>query len=306
MNNKLIPLVITLVVGIILAGSVLMPVLNDATKTTDTLENVGYFHMEKYATDEEVVISWDHTNPRQITVNNEVYSPNTPLNQWVSLAIGDNWYFRYADGGSNVYVQVTYGGINYVSGSVSGGSDVTMTCSNGTATIVQTTSGTTSDTQTAEYTELYAISGDSGEYLMKNSNETAYVAAGTEFLAIGSTSLGSGRAVLKVAGNVEDGATVEVVGSTPTGATVSDIEVNATALSNYVGFALSTITFNITVENTEYPATYSYFIVPASVTLELAEHLTPGQIALMGAIPIMVIVALLMAAVGAIALRRAD
>ena len=42
------------------------------------------------------------------------------------------------------------------------------------------------------------------------------------------------------------------------------------------------------------------------MTAELANHLTPGQIALLNAIPIMVIVALLMAAVGAVALRRAD
>lgn len=301
MNNKLITIVLTLVVGIILAGSVLMPVLNDATKTTDTFENSGYFHMEKYGTDEDVTIVWDPATPKQISVNGVTYLPATPVNQFVNVAIGDDWYFRYADGGSNTYVQVSYSGIDQVAGSNSDGQTVTVTCSDGTATI---TKGTT--TQTATYTELYVISGDDGAYIMKNANESVTVAGDTEFIGLGSTALGTGKAVLKVTGNVDDGADVTVIGTTASEIEISDINVAAVSMTGHNGYTLSNVTFTITADAVEYPATYSYFIAPASVTLELAEHLTPGQIALMGAIPIMVIVALLMAAVGAITLRRND
>lgn len=300
MNNKLIPIVLTLVVGIILAGSVLMPVLNDATKTTDTFENSGYFHMEKYGTDTDITIVWDPADAKSVSVNGEKYNPNTPVNQFVNIAIGDNWYFRYADGGANTYVQVSYGGVDLVAGSNTDGVSVSVTCSGGTATITKA-----SVTQTMTYTELYVISDD-GAYVMKNANETVTVAGDTEFIGLGVTSLGTGRAVLKVTGDVDNGADVTVIGSIPSEATISDVNVSATALDNYKGYSLSNVTFTVTMDSVDYPATYNYFIVPASVTLELTEHLTPGQIALMGAIPIMVIVALLMAAVGAIAYRRAD
>ena len=299
MNNKLIPIVMALVVGIILAGSVLMPVLNDATKTTDTFENSGYFHMEKYGTDDDVTIVWDPATPKQSSDNGGAYLPATPVNQFVNVAIGDDWYFRYADGGSNTYVQVTYGGIEQVAGSNSDGQTVTVTCSGGTATI---TKGTT--TQTATYTELYAISGDTGAYTMKNANESVTVAGDTEFIGLGSTALGTGKAVLKVTGNVDDGADVTVIGSTASEVTISDITVAAVSMTGHNGYTLSNVTFTITADDEEYPATYSYFIVPASVTLELAEHLPPGQIALLGAIPVLVIVALLVVAVGVVARRN--
>ena len=42
MNNKLIHIVLTLVVGIILAGSVLVPVLNDATEALTVTKNNDY------------------------------------------------------------------------------------------------------------------------------------------------------------------------------------------------------------------------------------------------------------------------
>ena len=299
--NRITGLVIALVVGGLLVGGLLIPSIEGMTATEKTLENEGYFHMEKYGTDTDLTITWDHTNPKKINVNGDDFEPNTPLNQWVSVAIGDNWFFRYADGGANTYVQVTYGGANYLSGSVTAGSDVIVTCENGTATLKQYSGDTVTNTQTVAYTEIYAISGDSGSYVMKKSTETAYMAGNTEFIGLGQTGMGeTGRAVLKVSGNVDDGATVDVIASTPAGATVSDIEVNVTSLTDYIGFALSTITFTLAVEGTDYPATYSYFIVPAKVTLELSQHMDATQIAMFGVISILGIVALVVVAANGI------
>lgn len=299
--KRIVALVVGASVMVLIFSALLVPIINDATTTEKTLENTGYFYMEKYGTDEEVTIAWDPATPKKITVNGEAYNPNTPVNQFVNVAIGDNWYFRYADGGSNTYVQVSYGGIDQIVGSNSDEVAVTVTCSNGTATI---TKGTT--TQTATYTELYVISGDEGEYIMKNATESVTVAGDTEFIGLGTTMLGTGKAVLKVTGNVEDGAEVTVIGSTPSGATVSDIEVSATPLTNYVGFALTLITFTISVEDTDYPATYSYFIVPAEVTLELAVHPDSATNALLSAIPIIVMIGIVLAVVGVAIVGRND
>lgn len=304
-ENTLIAKIMGIVIAVVVVGMVLVPFVNDATTTEKTFENDGYYHMEKYGTDTNLTIAWYHDNPKKINVNGEDYEPNTPLNQWASVAIGDNWYFRYADGGANTYVQVTYGGTNYLSGSVTAGSDVVVTCENGTATIQQYSDDTVTNTQTVAYTEIYAISDDSGAYVMKKSTETAYMAEDTEFIGLGSTGMGeTGRAVLKVSGSVEDGATVEVIASTPVGATVSDIEVNVTSLTDYIGFALSTITFTLTVNDTDYPATYSYFIVPATVTLELSEHPDAITITLMQTIPIFVVLGILLGIVGLMYFNR--
>lgn len=300
-NKNILNIAIVLTIGVILTGALLGPVISDATKTTETLDNSGYFHMEKYTAEDELTMVWDPTTPKQLTVNDVAYRPAVPINQFINLAIGDNWYVRYADGGANTFMQISTGTFTTIEATQNSTSPITIECSNGTATITHDT-----NVRTATYTEIYAISGDSGEYVMKNSNEPVYMAGNTEFTALGITGLGTGRAVLKITGDVDNGANVEVIASEPTGATTTNIVVNATPLTNYVGYSLSTITFDIVSDGVEYPATYSYFIVPASVTLELSEHLTPGQISLMGAIPVMVIVALLMAAVGAIALRRGD
>lgn len=306
MDNKLIGTIMAVVVGVITIGSLLVPVIEDTTATTGDLENDGYFHMTKYDTTEDVTIEWDHENPTVITVNGTDYSPNTPTNKWVSLAIGDDWYFRYADGSSIQYIQMTYGGIEYISASTSAATDITVVCSEGTATATIYTDGTAGTTKTAEYTELYVISGDTGDYVMKDSDESVYMASDSEFVALGSTALGSGRCVLRIDGTIEDGATVTVIGSSYDDTTTSDITVNTTDLDEYIGYSLSTITFTVNANDTDYDATYSYFIVPSEVTLELREHMGEEAINLIEVLPVLLIVGLFVVTVGAIYFRNKD
>lgn len=283
----------------VLVLSAFIPIITETTSATDTLENDGYFHMEKYGTDTDITIVWDPSDAKKITVNGVTYSPNTPVNQFVNVAIGDDWYFRYADGGANTYVQVSYDGLNQVVGSNSDNQTVTVTCSNGSATI---TKGAT--TQTMDYTELYVISGDEGKYVMKNATESVYMAANTEFTALGTTAIGEGRAVLKIVGDVGNGATVEVIASNPVGATISDIEVNATALTDYRGYSLTTVTFTITADEVDYPATYSYFIVPSEVTLERSFHMDSTLATVINLLPFIAGIGLLLFFVGEFLINR--
>ena len=76
MNNKLIPLVLTLVVGIILAGSVLMPVLNDVTKTEQTFVNNGVFNYGIFTPEDTYTLVYNNTNlDGKITVNGTAVTP---------------------------------------------------------------------------------------------------------------------------------------------------------------------------------------------------------------------------------------
>ena len=308
-KTNVLTLIITLVVGVILTGALLGPVVSDASETERTFTNAGYFTMNKYATDEEVTVSWDHSDPDVVSVGDETIDITAPVGKWVSIVVGDNWYFRYIHTNADVReVQMSYGGVATITASTSNEKDLTIVCSEGTATGTVYTAGVAETPKTASYTELYVISENGDYYIMKDSDAAATMLKDSKFVGVGQTFLSGGASIIKVEGTIEDGATVTIVGSTVTDSVDADtISVNATPKSGYIDcYDLSTITFDVTTSGGTTHATYSYFIVPAEVTAERSDHLTPGQIALMGAIPVMVIVALLMVAVGAIALRRAD
>lgn len=304
--KKWVLMAVSVITAAVVFGACL-PVFADTTQTTDTFTNEGYYHMTKYDTTQDVNISWDHDTPKKITVNGVEYNISFVFNQWYSLVVADNWYFRYADGNTTQYVQNSYGGIDYVSASTSNGTDITLECTGGTATIKSYNGDTVTNTKTANYTELYVISGDTGSYVMKYSNNDVYMAEDSEFIALGTTALGeSARAVIRIDGSIEDGATVNIIASTPEGATVTDntISVNTTDCNNYNGYMLSDITFKITSNGTDYNATYSYFIVPYEVTLERAIHPEGATLTLMGLLPVLIAMGLLLGVVGAVIVRK--
>lgn len=307
-----IPLVaISAFVVVVVLAAVLMPVLGDATDTDDTFTNEGYFHMTKYDMSTDVTIYWDHTTPTKLTVNGETYDVDTPVNQFVSLAIGDTWYFRYANGVSNFYTQMSYGGVTSLAASTTAGTDLQVVCSAGTATGTVLNNGAVSSTQTVSYTELYVLSGDTGDYVTKKSTDKVYMAADSEFLGLGSTAIGSsGSCICRVEGSIEDDASVTVIAAS-TGLTLTvksgSIAITDTALTKNIGYQLSKIDFTLVDgSSNEYNVTYSYFIVPSEVTLEKTEHLTGNEIALLAAIPALVIIALLIGVIAIFARSRMD
>lgn len=301
-KTNVLTLIITLVVGVILTGALLGPVINGATTTNKTFENVGDFEMT-FDERDSVTIIWDGTNPLQMSVNGEIIPLDASIftsSQRRSVVMSDNFCIRTNTSSGNKAVQY-----NGPSGSSIFFTTSTMTivCENGAYTVYKGEDSVATGT----YTYLYTLSND-GEFVMKYKNTPAYVLGNSEIYAMGTSKVsGSEEFGVKITGNVEDGVSV----TTWRGGdwTYSDVSVNANAVDGYLNlYSLDSITATATSGDEAYTGTitYNYFLVPAKVTAELSEHLTPGQIALMSAIPVMVIVALLMAAVGAIALRRAD
>ena len=305
-SNKLIAGIVAAAIAIIVLAGVLMPALSNATATTDKFTNDGYFHMTKYGTDTDLTISWDHTKPRVLTVNDNDYSlSGFPTNQFISLVIGDDWFLRFADGGANLFLQC--GTVTALAASTQAGSDMVLECSNGSATATTYTSGTPGSTKSLTYTELYVCSGTSGDYVMKKSDVSAYMNGDSEFVALGTTSISPGVVVCRIDGTIDDGADVEIVDQTSgLGATIkADSEViNKTDLSSNKGYELSTIQFAVTVSGVDTTVTYSYFIVPAEVTIEKAQHLSDAQIVILDVIPLLIIVSVLLGVVAVFILRR--
>lgn len=307
MKTNILGLVITLVVGVILTGALLGPVISDSTETERTLDNRtdALWQVEKLDTDSTYSFSWDHTDPTHAVVNGETVT----LANGTIICASDSFLIRYGSGNNGKYLQTVPSGAFAVSVSETGTNegDVSINVENGTMTATVIKSSTT--TATTTFTEAYGIVAE-GEYVMKAPTQNAYLLEDSPIFAMGLTTLGGiWYNLFQIDGSITSGVSVEQVNPDPATYTISNVAINSTTDSTYVGVSkINSITFTATniEDSTSTDCTYNYFIVPATVTAELSNHLDNGSIALMNAIPIMVIVALLMLAVGAIAYRRAD
>lgn len=306
MKTNVLTLIITLVVGVILAGSLLAPVISDATETERTVTNDGgLFTLNKINAADDFTLEYDYTAPNQITVNDEVIQLNQgayPL----TVFFNDTLMIRVAwsDNISVFETNPETGAYALISAGVSAETNMTVTNDNGTLTI---TNGTT----TVERTNTNGmIAANGGAYIMKGQSEQVYLTGDTEFYASGYTYRALGVAnssfVGIFKGTINDGITA--ISQVPTTYSITNETETYTQVTGEFKdlYKFSGFGFTLTDGTNSGNVSYNQLIVPVSVSAELTNHLTPGQISLMGAIPVMVIVALLMAAVGAIALRRAD
>ena len=306
-SKNLLTLAITLTVGIILAGSLLMPVISDATTTHKTFSNAegGYFTMALDSEDsEDYTLSWAHATGGVLTINGEDFDAHATYGQaTISIVMGEDWIIRYNSANDNfAYCQ-------YFNGSTRiGAYDTTasfeMTASGGTASMTFTFNDSTTQSVTESYDKLYVINPDS-EYLMKKPTTKAYVLGSTEIFAEGMTQgSGIGTQLIKIEGSINDGFTVTAQDSA---VTISDITSTQTQVQGYVGlYQIEKIEFNITKNDSTVAATYNFFVVPTETSAELSNHMTSGEIAILNALPILIIVALVVMAAGALYLKRDD
>ena len=309
MNTKqIVTGVVALVVAIVITISCAIPVISDSTKTEDTFKNTGYFTVDKYTPDDSVIVSWDHTKPDIITVGDTEITVNSPLNKWVSLVVGDNWYFRYVRTDTQTEIQMSYGGVGTIGASTQNGKDFVLECESGTATGTSYLSGEVSNTQTVAYTEIYVISENGQYYIMKDSDVTATMLKDSEFVGVGQTFISGGACIIRIEGTIEDGATVTVIGSTsPATIDTDTIKINATPKNGYVDcYDLTSITFDVNTSGGTTHATYNYFIVPYEVTAERAIHPDSTLSTMINVIPVLLIVSIIIGAVALFISNRRD
>lgn len=296
--NRIIGLVLALVVGGLLVGGLLIPSIEGMTATEKTFENEGYFHLNKIeSTDTKTyTISWDSTNAGILEINGvEVPVVDTNAGTFLQYSIfateTDMIRVGTTDGTglSLAWVQIRGGQIAYATTSTT----FNATISGGTLTA---TFGE-SDTRTATYTTAYIIDETgTGPYVMKKSNESAYMLEDSLIYSVGFTNPG----IYRVSGNIMD-IDVTVLQSGTETVTVSNETVTYSQVSGYVGLYLfDKVTFDADVNGTVTTATYSYVIVPAKVTAELSQHMDATQIAMFGVISILGIVALVVVAANGI------
>lgn len=304
MNTKLIGISIAAVVGIIVLGSVLMPILDDATATTDTYTNEGLFYLKKIDTSADTVtISWDYTDPAVLTVNGNAV--DLPLSGSIlySPIDGDDWAIRCGHTESDT----TFNGL-YTTGAVtfalstSDEKNMNIVLDSGTATV---TIGT--DEYEYTYTECYHIDTD-GSYVMKKSTDYVYLNGDSEIYCIGRSTWTGGNVNIRVDGNIDDGINITPINRE--GYTVSDEVYDYTEVNEHEDLysfkGLSFVVTDTASPPKTHAITYSQVIVPAEVTAERSVHFTDGQNAILGAIPIMIIVAILLGVIALVVRSRME
>ena len=311
MDMKIVGITVAILVSITVLAGVLMPVLDDATATTDTFTNDGYYRMSQLDSESTYKLYWDHTTPYQVTVNDtDVFSlAGLQSYQAVTLIGSDKFTLRFFNVSDNPRVQL-YGGTGYGFGgaSVSSGTDMTAIVSAGSINIT-TTADTPLDITATLPDKTYAITKD-GDFTMKKTDSDAYVLKDSSIMVIcGLTESGGAQAAVFGEGTVEDGmdyvlfrpaADSETAVFTNESITYSDVD-------DHVGLVkVSSINFTVSVTAGTLSPTYTYFIVPYEVTAERAVHFTDNQNALLAVIPMLVIVALLIGVVALVIRSRLD
>ena len=302
MNTKVIAISIAAFIGIIVLGSVLMPILDDATAKTDTFKNEGYFYMDVVKDDETHTLSWDYTNPGIITVDGSDVALPDGIGNWTICGSKD-FMVRYLSQSSNKAINVYALNNQGIHAQVSNSTSMTLEVSADSVTATNTAS--TPETLTISDLEtIYCIVPESGSYVMKYSDKPAYL-VDESVIGICRTVADGVSVSYSIFGTIGDGFEInQFYGST---ATFGDITVNDTEVSGYNGlYKLDNFQFNITSGTNSTDATVSYFIVPAEVTAERAVHFTDGQNAILAAIPIMIIVAILLGVVALVIRSRTE
>lgn len=293
--------VVGLTVCVIVAATVLMPILNDATTTHETFTNKGVFYYGIFTPDDEYTLEYDDGT---ITVNDTVVTPiqGVDLTHYGSYSVisTDNMLFRFGSNNNGYYVQIV--------GNDKGGNNVLLGASTATVTIssgdlVVTTGGDNPQTKTFTFTEMYAIVPNVDDAILKASTGQVYIKGDSQLYASGLTTVSAWNNMFHFEGTYDDGITI----SSPNlpGCTFDNIVWNIEPVSGYVDlYKLTSIEFDIINNDTTVHATYSYFGVPSEVTAEKSQHLDSGSIAIINAIPIIIIVAMIAMAVGFFLIRR--
>lgn len=309
MNNKILSLCVTLVVGVVLAGSLLAPILNDVTTTHKTFENAGYYTYDAITEETSTVITWDPTTPNTFTIGDVALDlSGSPSDTTIigSENFSCRYYYNNNSRGFRVYGIEGYNQFN--------------TINNASAPITITVTNSSMDIDAAS-DKSYEMGGHgfilntagNGPLTLKKSDESAYILGESDIYLCGTTAVtGSGTDdVVGVFGygSLDDGLTLSsFYGNTdPNAVSFGEVEATYEAVAGYEDlFKIEKFEFPITQNEATVSAVYSYFVVPTEVTAELSQHLTSGQNALLGAIPILVIVSLVLAAVGMIYVSRND
>lgn len=283
--NKVISIILAAVVGIIVIGGVLSPIVSNVTATSDTYVNDGYFELKKYTSEDTLTATWNYSNPTELIVNGE--SVTIP-----SIDPGRSEYSIILSASGAARIQATmqsvtfYGAGTYVTANAT---NPTLTCTYEGGTLTATNGVTTKPLSNVP--EVVCIANN-GNYVMKKATDSVYVKGDSEIFANGITYFGSQVLQFSIWGTFDNLEYTEVSGNY----SVSDFTKVYTESRNHVGlYDLEKFTFIGSYNDTSKTITYDTFVVSKEVTVDRTEPLNRSAANLINILPLFAIIAVLMA-----------
>lgn len=293
-TGKFIGLLVFALVGVLVVMA-FVPMIQETTSATDTFENEGYFYLEEYSGDNiEYSAFWNHANPKQITVNDEVIPLDYTDNVNVSVVLDGDYFLRYQPNTSGGALSLYYSSYGLVHATVNDGTDMTVTYSDGVMTV---SNGTTTREITTNY--FYSIASE-GPYVMKKANTPVYMNEDSIIYGAGRTSVGTDIVGTLVSGTLDDVDITIWRGS----ATARDVTINKSVVNGYNDlYKFDSVVFVVddTLEDnptTTQTITYSYVVVPASVTAEKSIHPDSTLSTIINLLPFIAVIGLFVFLVG--------
>lgn len=300
MDIKAFPaLIVGVVVALVLAGAVL-PVFAETTSATDKFTNKGAFFVEIDPTD-TYTIKYDKAVDLGVVYINDK-ALNVPFSTGYTILAIDNAILRLQSGDNTVQYK---GDGHYITGILK----LDITVANGAISgIFQTgtSGGVDSAWPDTAYTTAFIASPDPQDYVMTEYNTVAKMNGDSIIKAFGQTQLNTTSnpqlAIISITGNIDDGVNVSVLNSSTgaviEGAEVSDLQINHTAVNNYINlYDLTSITFKVTYDSTVTAVTYSAYVVPSEVTAEKSVHPDGPLTVILNVLPLLAIAGLVTGAV---------
>lgn len=290
MENRTIGIIVSIMVGVIMIGGVLVPVLNDAAADSTTFNNRtdSMFEMIEINENSNYVFEWKYMDPTHAIVNGETI----PLvgSGTIICSVGE-FLIRFGYNTEGAYI-LGVGSIDFLV-SVSAGVDLTITISGGNVTFVYGDS-----TVNETITDGFAIA-KSGDWVMKSPDQIVYLNGDSRIVAMGITLMDTWNRGFYIDGTVNS---VNVTCFNSEDFTISNVVVNSSVNEKYADlYEFDKITFTASNGTESWDATYNYLIVPADVTAEKVAGSPLGEYSgLIFTIPVIVIVSLLVAAVAII------
>lgn len=291
MENKYIGVLIGVAVAVIMVGSLLAPVINDTTATSDVYTNDGLFHIEKLDDGATAHYVWDGTT---LTLNDVPLELPMRLSGYdsTSIIMVDNAVFRFNPNANTIFCR----------GAISGElKTFDIVVANGEINGTRTAPDSAETLQiNITYTNFWGIVPDSDLVMCEF---PAYVLDDSDVFVIGHSSIGAEWAIVNVSGTINDGFSVAYYnifnGSALTDITTSNIVIDRTVVDSHLDLSIiEKITFNATKGDVTGNLTYGLMIVPEKVTADRANPMGSGEAAIIQALPVIVIVSLILAVIG--------
>lgn len=278
-RNTVLMTALTVTIAVIIAATVLMPVLTDATTTEKTFTNEGYYYMTDDDSDYTLTYS---ASTRILTANGENFDFSQMPDGSYTVVSTNEFLVRIQN-----YPAQNYGAWLITQTTRANVSEFTFTASEGNATWQTDPYTYTSDS-------FYSISVEKTDWTMCKYNGTNYILFDSVLTGNGTTVVNEWSDFFHIVGTLEDGVTL----ITSPNIEISNAQVNATEIDGFVDlYQFQSITFVATgTSETPVNVTYNQIIIPSSVTAEYEQHMTDAENTLIMVIPVLIICAIFVVA----------